>query len=420
MAATLLDKFIVSVLTHKDEKSLYRLDKTWLDAVETVRLKYVLDYYKEHAELMGLSDYCTKFRIDEDEGTSRPSLYIRELRDRYIFSEISENVPALLKKVKANPRKVLGELAEMVSELTADDSSTRDTDYGERGDDRLEEYLERVRTGGISYLRLGHPVLDDLFYGLRKTDLVTFGGRAGSKKTFLLCYLAILIEEHLPEEYGDVLFVTNEVPAMEIEERMDAIRFTLPYKRFLAGKLNRPEFRRYEEGIAALKKKKVRIKIIENCLKCEELRAKIKIYNPSACLLDGSYLMEPDMNKPEWEKITYVTRTMKNITNTEKVPIINTTQLKRAGGKSEKGTSFDAQDDFAYSNSYTQDSDIAIRMFAEKEMIFRQEVGLQVAKGRRVEAGVTPIFLCNLNIMQLDFYLSEADVESAEITADLF
>ena len=409
--ASVLDRALLSILKNKDEQTLLRINTEWLDAKELIRYRYVTDYYKENSELVSVRDFCAKFAVDRSEGESKPSLYIRELKDRYLFAEISEVIPNIIKKArsKTDSRALLDELTELVSKLNSEEVISKEYLYSDRAIDRLEEYDERVRTGGITYMSYGNAVLDKLYHGLRKTDLVTFGGKAGSKKTWLLCYLAVIMEAVLPEELGDLLFVTNEVPATEIEERIDCIRFYLPYGKFLDGTLSRTERRRYVRGVDEMETS--RIRIIENCTSLEELRFKVKLYSPSACLLDGSYLMEGRSTRPEWEKITLITRGLKVITNNDKCPILNTTQLKGGGGKKEKGLATDAQDEFAYSKSYAADSDLAVMMFAEKEMIFRHEVGMQTAKGRRAKPGVTPLFLCDLTEMKLDFMMPTEEDE---------
>ena len=100
-----------------------------------------------------------------------------------------------------------------------------------------------------------------------------------------------------------------------------------------------------------------------------------------------------------WEKIVYITRNLKRLAKNFKTPIINTTQLKRGANKSGSKFSLDGQDDFAYSSSYTQDSDIAIRMYQDADMKFHELVGCEVVKGRRVVGGTTLIFQNDLSNM---------------------
>lgn len=177
----------------------------------------------------------------------------------------------------------------------------------------------------------------------------------------------------------------------EIKERLDCIKFRLPYERFLKGSLTEREKNRYYRGLDGLKKNKSKIRILYSCQTIDELTTYVGLYKPSAVFIDGSYLMESKMAEG-WERIVYITRNLKQIAKNFKVPIINTTQLKRGSSKSGSKFSLDGQDDFAYSSSYSQDSDIAIRMFQDADMKFHDLIGCEVVKGRRVIGGTTLFF----------------------------
>ena len=208
----------------------------------------------------------------------------------------------------------------------------------------------------------------------------------------------VLKEEATEETCGDILFITNEMGEDEIKERLDCIRFKLPYKSFLEGTLTEREKRRYYKGLEKLKSEKSKIRILYSCQTIDELTTQIGLYQPSVVFIDGSYLMEPQRDEG-WEKIVYVTRNLKRIAKNTNVPIVNTTQLKRGSSKGASKFALDAQEDFAYSSSYTQDSDIALRMFQDADMKFHDLVGLEVAKGRRVVSGTQLIFQNDLTNM---------------------
>ena len=227
--------------------------------------------------------------------------------------------------------------------------------------------------------------------------------------TFLMCYLALLCEKAMTNAtYGDILFITNEVPAKEIIQRMDSIKYKLPYNDFIHGTLSGKKEIAYHKGLEKLSASKSVIQILENVTTIDALSAKVLLYQPAIVFLDGSYLLESSYKGDDWKKILYITRNLKQIAKDTGVPIINTTQLKRASGKSKKG-SFDAQDDFAYGNSYVQDSDAAFTGFIDADMQYRGDVGYQIAKGRRMSESEYPIFECPLHSMELNIKLNEDD-----------
>jgi replicative DNA helicase len=404
------DKLLVSILKYGDSTLLFRIKDEWLDSSELPKLRYILDYIGKYDELVGVKAFCDEYSLNRKEVDSRPGVYFRSVKDRYKFARIANDIPSIIKNAKKDIDGSLHQLTELVSHLNNDeDTDSIDTRYSDAARTRLDKYKERVASKGIMYLSMGHPVLDEVFLGYGKTSLITIGGRAGSKKTFLLCFLALLADAILPDDYGPIMFLSNEMSTDEILDRMDAIRFHLPFGEFLRGKLTRQQYKRYEKGVSLLDDS--RIIFLENVYTMKEYNNKLRIYRPGLSFIDGSYLMEPEYKGDDWKRITYVTRYLKRIHKTIGSPCVNSTQLKRATGKNQKATSFDAQDDFAYASSYTQDSDIAIRMYADKEMVFRSEVGMEIAKGRNVDSTQIPVFVANMVKMDFHFVLTDANGE---------
>lgn len=745
------EQLLVSCLKRKDHRIISLIQRKWLDGSEIRQYKFIMDYYREHGELVGVKAFCDKFKLESKDVDSRPTFYLNEVKERFIFASITDNVPRMLKGLKEDPRAKLFELQSLVATLAVDAVESKDTLYSEDTDIRIRDYEERMKSMGVTYLSMGCEDLDKTFFGYRKNDLITIGGRAGSGKclgkgtrvlmydlsvknvedvvvgdrlmgpdgtprnvlsisrgreqmywvrqkkgmdyrvneshilslrfpreknvriteggvrkhvrtettwethnvsvrdylkkgytfkhnakgyksygmefadsplpidpyflgawlgdgtsreltitsfdlpiirflqayaktlggelseepsneglwrmkgcrqlrkvmddynlidsrvthkgfkhiprefiktsrknrlellaglidtdgymggnsfeitlvskvlsddivllcrtlgfyvaqsekvidgttyyrcniqgkgtdevpvrlkrkqaksrkqiknvlhtgitlekdivddyygftidgdhlfcledftvthnTWLMCYLVSRLEEVIREKeeltgetFGDILLITNEMGEDEIKERIDCIKFRLPYKAFLEGTLSEREKGRYYKGLERLKTEKSKIRILYSCSTIDELSTHIGLYQPSAVFIDGSYLMEPKRDEG-WEKIVYVTRNLKRLAKNTNVPIINTTQLKRGSAKGASKSALDGQDDFAYSSSYTQDSDVALRMFQDADMKFHDIIGLEVAKGRRVMAGTVLLFQNDLQKM---------------------
>lgn len=414
---TAAEKLFIACLKGKDSKNLSVVQRKWLDGSEVKQYKFIMEYYKGYGEIVGLKTFCDKFKLDASEADARPVHYLNELKERFIFASLSEKVPRILKDLKDDPRDGLHRFQDLVGLLAVDAVESRDTLYSDDVELRKKDYEERMKSLGVTYLSMGAPDLDKTFFGYRKQDLITIGGRAGAGKTWLMCFLVYLLEraiidkEELTEEtFGDILFITNEMGEEEIKERLDCIRFRLPYKRFLEGTLTAREQGRYYKGLDKLKGEKSKIRIVYSCSTIDELATQIGLYQPSAVFIDGSYLMEPEREEG-WEKIVYVTRNLKRLAKNTKTPIINTTQLKRGSAKSSSKFALDGQDDFAYSSSYSQDSDIAMRMFQDADMKFHDIIGIEVVKGRRVISGTKLMFQNDLESMLQSITLPAEDAE---------
>lgn len=415
---TQAEELFVSCLKIKDSKTLSCVKKEWLEGVERRQYQDIINYYKSEGEVMGVKTFCEKYSLDISEADSKPRYYLQQLKDRYIYTQISDKIPRIVTD-KSEPREKLEKLQELVGNLATDSVMNNDPLYSDDLDKRVRAYNDRMKSLGVTYLSMGCDDMDKTFYGYRETDVVTIGGKSGQGKTWLICYLVLLLDNVIKkkekltgEKLSDILFITNEMGVDEVEERIDCLRFGLPYQKFISGKLDEDEYHRYKRGLRHLKREGSRIRFVENCSTIDELTTYLGIYQPSAVFIDGSYMMEPKLQEG-WEKITYITRNFKHLARSFKTPIINTTQLKRrTGTKATKDLS--GQDDFAYSNSYVQDSDIALRLYQDADMKFHSLIGAEVVKGRRVVAGTTVIFQNDLDTMKQSLTIAEDETSAKE------
>ena len=420
------EQLMMACLKHKDQKVFSLIQRKWLDGSEVRQYKFIMSYYKEHGELVGAKTFSEKFHLDLSEADSRPAFYLNAIKERFIFATMTDNIPRILKGVKEDPRERLYELQSLVATLAVDAVESKDVLYSEDTEQRVRDYEEKMKSLGVTYLSMGAPDMDKVFFGYRRHDLITIGGKAGQGKSWLMVYLVFLLErviiekeEATGETLGDILFITNEMGEDEIKERIDCLKFRLPYKSLLAGTLTDRERNRYYRGLESLKKTRSKIRIVYSCQTIDELSTYMGLYQPSAVFIDGSYLMEGKMQEG-WEKIVFITRNLKRLAKNFRVPIINTTQLKRGSSKSGSKFALDGQDDFAYSSSYSQDSDIAIRMYQDADMKFHDLVGCEVVKGRRVISGTTIIFQNNLDRVLHSLTLAADDTTAEpEIKEDI-
>lgn len=413
---TVAFKLIAASLERGDYSVLLKAKGDWFDVKERLAYEFVKDYYRENSELPSSEIFYSKFSL-KDKVSGRPGYFLRELKNRYISGTLVDTVPGIMRNLAKDPEKGLEQFRKVLFKLNTDTYTSKDVDYAFGARDRFKAYADRIATKGVTHLSTGIEIFDETFYGYRPADLITIGGRAGMGKSWFILFLALCLESVLKKKGSKqlVLIVSNEMPEDEIIERMDCLQAKLPYEEFMNGGLSRKQRRLYKAFLEKLESEGSLIKVVYNVGTIDELNALIELYGPAAVYLDGSYLMEQDQGEG-WEKITYVTRNLKQTAKAKSTPIINTTQLKRAAGKGSSKLSIDGQDDFAYSSSYAMDSDIAVRMFQTSDMVFNAEVGLEVVKGRRVKPNTRYTFKNDLAIMLQQVYsATEESLEPAKV-----
>lgn len=380
-----LEQFCLSCCRDEDKVSFVRLPSEWVISPKEKKLvKFVRDYFLKHSQFPPEQDVKDAFSIKGDYEAA-PDYYLKVLQDNYVKFQISQYLPKVVNRIEEDPIQTLSELRSYLNNIRTRGEESLDVVYSEDASDRYSIYTKRRGTGGIVYMSTGSEVLDDLILGFEKTDLITFGGRAGTQKTWLLLALLIGVERTLPEDFGPLLLITNEMSAEQITERLDCLRFQIPYDSYIRGELTRKESVRLRKGLKELQDTGAKIIVVDGVATLEELEEKLVMYAPSGCFVDGSYLLEPQMEEG-YTKTVFITRNLKSIAKRYRIPVINTTQLRKNKGKTKYESSADSQDDF-YHGSYTQDSDFAFRMYRTPKMEIFGEVGMQIAKGRRVAPG---------------------------------
>ena len=419
------ESLFIKILLEEDTKSLTLVDFEWLEGDEIPMYNFITGYFKDYTKLHSIKLFKSKFSIKDISIEDEAAYFLDELRDRYVYVSLVDKVPKLIKDAKEDSRKSLDKLRALITLLASTGKDSELFSYGVNGEDRMKEYENRIVSGGITYLPSVDKFLDSLMFGYSASDLITIGGRPGTKKTWILIYLCLcldlLIEEYLPGR--SILFISNEIGIAELNDRMDCMRYKLPYTDFLKGELDKRSHSRYERGLKRSKTKKIsNIQFTTKCRALADLELLVKLYNPVACFLDGSYLMEPKMSVG-WEKVTFITQNLKAIALQNGCPIINTTQSRRRSSTaSTKGpkTALAAQDDFAFADSYSQDSDLAILLYPKEDSKWNNEISGVVAKGRSVDVEKSN-FKVHASLTTMDFKFEqdyEDDTEDDEKDTD--
>ena len=406
----MFDKLLTAALREGKQESLFRVQQHWLDAKEIVILDFIKDYIIEYDEMPDYEVVNARFTLDLPVKGGRFEHELKNIENRYIYTSLADKLPNVVRDLKSDPKKKLSELRDLITDLESTDGD-KDSPHGKHTVERFERYKERIGKGGVTHLSMGHPVLDSLFYGWGKTDLVTLAARSGLGKTWFLLLLALLAEPVIPDEMGDILIFSMEMGADDLNERLDCMRFKLDYDLFLHGKLNRKETLRYKEGLKELEIKGSRIIIVDSIFTLQEVQNKILLYRPSLVMIDGSYMLEPDADE-DWKKIVKITRNLKGTSRKLHIPIFNTTQMKRGTGTKKSKSSFDAQDDFSWGSSYIQDSDTSITAYQTPQMQYDHEIGMTIAKGRKIKPGTELTWYNNLITMEYDFSVASTTAPS--------
>lgn len=229
------------------------------------------------------------------------------------------------------------------------------------------------------------PTLQQHTRGIQRKEFTVFAGRPKSRKTFT----ALKVMAHAALKGHRVLVFTPEMPPDQIMMRMIGHMAKVRYAELKGGELDPEEFERFCTIIdlygdltsdAERYRYKLRtafdkhdlpddalpgVDIIQSTNKpVSWLSAQISAHAPDIVMVDSFYRQSPDVarkNSSDTERVTGVSRGLKDLSMEHNVPIIGTHQINRAGDKDVGNLS-----NLALADAIGQDADIIVRVITGK------------------------------------------------------
>jgi len=251
----------------------------------------------------------------------------------------------------------------------------------------LRNYRDRENQDGL--FTTPYPSLNRMIRGVRNKNVVSLCARPAVGKTWLMVLFAL----HYWRQGARVLFVSKEMTAAEIYERMDAVEFQLPWIDFIEGKMKMGALQRLQ---------KQRKKLVENSplfivTDSEDMGSsglaavddKIVEHTPDVVMIDGAYLLDEATGRSFVEKATTVSRATKRLAKYRDVLIQQSLQM---GRKAEEEGQDSSLAHIGWSDAYGQDSDVVLHMKGDKRESTRI---VELLKGRTLAGGGMGEFYIN-------------------------
>jgi hypothetical protein len=224
---------------------------------------------------------------------------------------------------------------------------------------RYSTYDRSLYTRRGTAFPYGIPQLDRYTGGIAQGDLVYLVGRLGTGKTSLSLWV---LTKWLQMEKR-ILMVSNENRADDVVAKIDA---------FFGGW--NPLKKRTMDWTEDDKRRISTVSYIASAMKGDviipnkpvkgmtELNNLVYSYKPDIVLVDGIYLMDGTTGDSHWEKITGVSRSLKQLAESEGVPLLGVHQAaRRAAGKRVE------IEDIAYADALGQDADLVLGLNKEED-----------------------------------------------------
>lgn len=242
-------------------------------------------------------------------------------------------------------------------------------------DRRIEEYEtgEEYARG----IKMGIPAFDDITLGIQSHEYVTISGWSGTGKSTLAQWA--LYNAYIHGETP--MLISLEMESRNLLRKWDTMATNFNYQRLKEHKLNDNELERWKKKAIDINKKENDIIILDQVYKCtvDRVYAEMVRWKPSIVCIDYISLMDTQRasGNSNWEKIMYLTQSLKQISRTLKIPIIGVAQTNR-----DSATSGAKLDNIAWSVAIIQDSDIVIGLHSDEEMKKNKQMEIRMLKNR--------------------------------------
>lgn len=233
-------------------------------------------------------------------------------------------------------------------------------------------------------IETGIPPLDRAIGGFRDGQLIILAARPSVGKSALASQIAVNVAKNL----GRVLFISLEMSGHELAARTIAFETGMAMGAVLDGTID-PSQRAQVQALAKQYGKFPMHIEDRSSLTMRRLASLVKRYASkerlSLIVVDYLGLLEGENKQSLRESTEQISKALKQLAKSEKVPILALSQLNRESEKGESAIAVPTLSQLRNSGSLEQDADIVLLLHRESRTA--KNATLLVAKGRNVRTG---------------------------------
>jgi replicative DNA helicase len=253
----------------------------------------------------------------------------------------------------------LATMAEGLLDLEQETSTTKDEEIITTWEERLLRYKEiEDRPAGLIGIPTGFETIDNATGGLQPEQLIYLIGLPKAGKSSMLTKLATTANDAI----NKILFFTFEMSNAEQQARHDGLRAGFNPNKILHGNMTPGEWATLRKVLRQTETNPDLIMVhdLHSTTTLSAVAAKVAQYKPDLVIVDGMYLMDseiPGVEPMDTRALTKLSRGLKRLAQTQKIPVVATTQmLEHKYSKSTGATT----GSIGYSSAMAQDADLII------------------------------------------------------------
>lgn len=272
--------------------------------------------------------------------TSEPlSYYVHNFNQRGKYQTIQRSFPGLTDAMSTmdieTAEQYINGIASNLKSYNSDDVMVLKS-FDDVAQLVVEDYQVAQWSGGMRGITTGWPEIDAATGGYQDGDLNTWAARLGVGKTYLLLYQAF----HAAMSGKRTLFISPEVPDLQLVRRMIGILTGINPRLIARGQLSSEVYRRMIETIDGIAGQ-LPISFAAGSFKrtLPFIDAMTEEFEPAYRVVDAMYLINPETGRKgsnRRESIADVSNGLKVSTTSFGIPTTISVQINRSGVPGEK------------------------------------------------------------------------------------
>jgi replicative DNA helicase len=361
---------------------------------------YIDEFYANYGKIPGIATITDKLGEVLVEAPEPLDFYLEEVKKRFVHGKIKEGLLAANQALSSKDSgKALESLSNLVYECSWLANNQQVIDYRHAGEMIVKDFQSLKYGLEDNALWFGFPTLDAMTGGARGGDFITIIGRPGLGKTQHL--LGIARKHWLMG--GRPLFISMEMPLIQIAQRLIALDASLPLIRIARGELTSVWEGKMLNQLQANLEMESQFPLVDGDLTAnvEDIFAICRQMHPTAVFVDGAYLLRNKNGRlSRWDRITDNAEALKQlIASRLKIPVLATYQFNRESAKKKKGEQI-TQDDVYGSDAIAQLSTIMLGLLENTTIEQEKSRTVMILKGRGGETGA---FKVNWDFQKMNF-----------------
>jgi len=355
---------LAKIIDTQDYKLFGKLQSKWFEDIEKDAYDFVFKFVRKYNKFPSIKTFYSELSIEDLELTETTQYYFDKLLERYKRILLEQYLPKLNKKLQE--RDIDGAIDEFENIATTIKSETLIAEehffsYKDMLELSLEKSLEnriKKRLG----ITTGWKTLDEATGGFTNGNLYAIVARVKMGKSLVISRMA----QSAYKEGKNVLFVSLEMPAIEIADRLLGLEFGVNKTMITHGRLSSFVEKGIKEEILKLDSDN-KFWFIDGKFNksIDDLNFTCRHLKPDIVYIDGAYLLRVNKAfKAKWELITYTAEQLKYLAMDLSIPVVASYQFNRQVSRKAVSVKDKGFENIGLSDAISQLASIGIALIA--------------------------------------------------------